>query len=205
MYPDYLLQRLATGPHKHKPFGTTTLTPLFPIRFPQTPLPPRLKAHQDIMINRLHLPIVYRVTFLTIEPFLALLGAMHAHMAPASFLAGFVPPPASSSSSLDPALHIVFTYLAATYVLVAFTLAVVLRATSELRVWNAVLLGVLVCDVLHLYGSLRALGPDVFWNPVRWRGQDWTNLGLLWSMAVLRVCFLMGLGIELGRKGKVRS
>lgn len=140
-----------------------------------------------------HIPLIYSAIFLTIEPFLALLGALQCYTAPNTFIKTFTLPP---YPPLPPSLDLIFSYLAATYFLLAFNLAITLRATNELGVWKTSLLGVLLCDVLHLYGSMRSLGVKNFWNPGRWRTEDWMNLGLLWSTAILRVFFLAGVGIE---------
>ena len=70
----------------------------------------------------------------------------------------------------------------------------VLRITSDPRIWRAVVFSILFSDVGHLYAAYLVLGP-AFWNMQEWRFQDWTNLGITWFGIALRVAFLCGVGM----------
>jgi hypothetical protein len=141
------------------------------------------------------IPLPYRLLFLYIEPFLALFGALLAHFDPAVYIR-------SMSPSAQPiASHqVIYDQLAGTYFLFAFNEAIVLRVVGDdVRIWKAMLLGILICDGLHLYGSWNALG-DGFWQPSTWRWEDWINLGSLWGQGAVRVLFLMDVGLKKGNK-----
>jgi hypothetical protein len=143
------------------------------------------------------IPLVYRFIFLYFEPFAAFMGAILLAVQPATFLNTMSPAATISASS-----KVIYDQLAATYTLFAWNEAVVLRlagttqAPLTLRVWKAMLLGILVCDALHLYGSWDALGADVFWSPAAWRWEDWVNLGSLWGQGAFRVAFLLNVGLQ---------
>jgi hypothetical protein len=144
------------------------------------------------------IPLVYRLLFTTLEPIAALFGAFLLLRNPAQFLATMSP-----SAALSASKKVIYDQLAATYTLMAWNQAVVLRLAGAsrddprtMRVWRGVMFGVLVCDAMHLYGSFEALGGDVFWSPARWRGEDWGNLAFLWAMAAVRLAFLFGLGLR---------
>jgi hypothetical protein len=103
----------------------------------------------------------------------------------------------------DAGHQVIFDNLAATYVLFAFNEAVVLRVTDDIRVWKAVIAGILCCDLVHLYASHNALGKDVFWNPQLWRQDDWVNDGTLYLGMVIRSLFLLGVGFTNPKTKKV--
>jgi hypothetical protein len=147
------------------------------------------------------IPFPYQLLFLYLEPFMAFMGAILLFRDPATFLNTMAPTAAVATSN-----KVIYDQLGATYTLFAWNEAIVLRVAgtrqepTTVKVWKAILLGVLVCDAIHLYGSWDALGGDVFWNPVAWRWQDWVNLGSLWAQGAIRVAFLLDTGLVKGSK-----
>ncbi|MCJ1317860.1 hypothetical protein MMC15_003187 [Xylographa vitiligo] len=139
------------------------------------------------------IPLPYRILLLYVEPIAAFNGAILAHWFPAYYLAG-MSPSATISTYSSPA-QVIFDQLAACYFLFAFNEAVVLRSTSDLRVWKAIVLGILICDLIHLYGTWEALGV-AFWDPKIWRFEDWVNLTMLYGPGGMRLAFLMGVGLK---------
>lgn len=106
------------------------------------------------------LPLPYRLFFLTVEPISTIVGAYYAHFQPLQYLqlTHFV----SSPTTLIPkSTTIVLSQLANLYLLFAINEALVLRCTSDLKVWRTLLFGLLIADLGHLY-SVRELGGDVY-------------------------------------------
>lgn len=136
-------------------------------------------------------PICLPGAFLYFEPFAALFGAVLLHFRPEIFLNTMSPVARYATDN-----QVIYDQLSATYTLFAFNEAVVLRITKDLRVWKALLVGILVCDAIHLYGSWAALGGAVFWDVRSWRAEDWANLGSLWGQGAFRVAFLAGIGLK---------
>lgn len=146
-----------------------------------------------------HIPAVYRVWHLYAEPFAALQGAVLAARSPLLYLS--VMSPQANLSHYQADVHqIVFDQLAATYFLFAFNQAVVLRiAGGNLPVWRAMVAGMLICDVLHLLGTARALGGwDGLLDVAGWRLFDWANVVLLLVPVAIRTAFLAGVGVKEG-------
>ncbi|MCJ1247381.1 hypothetical protein MMC30_004595 [Trapelia coarctata] len=135
----------------------------------------------------------YRLLMLYIDPILIFAGAVLQHFAPSFYLAHMSPH--STPSTYDPASQIVFDQLAASYVLFAWIEAVVLRSTNNLKVWKTVLLGILICDVLHLYGTWLTMG-SLFWDLGAWTGFNWINIGTLALFGATRMAFLIGVGLD---------
>ncbi|MCJ1263647.1 hypothetical protein MMC22_003517 [Lobaria immixta] len=147
------------------------------------------------------IPLPYRILLLYFEPLAALNGALIVHFFPSYYLLGMSP--TANSLSYDPASQIVYDQLAATYTLFAFNEAIVLRQTSELRVWKAMVLGILLCDLVHLYGSWNVMGTQMFVRPWLWRIEDWVNLLMLYGPAAMRLGLLFEVGFVDGKgKGK---
>src|ERR1700761_307681 len=143
------------------------------------------------------IPTVYQLVFLYFEPLMAFMGSLILLLQPSVFLNAMSPTAALSASN-----KVIYDQLGATYTLFAWNEAIVLRIAgttqtpAAIKLWKAVLLGILVCDVIHLYGSCDALGWDVFWNPTIWRWEDWVNLGSLWGQAAVRLSFLFNIGLQ---------
>lgn len=147
------------------------------------------------------IPLPYRILLLYFEPVAALNGALITHFFPHHYLLGMSP--TATSSSYNAASQIVYDQLAACYVLFAFNEAVVLRVTSELRVWKAMVLGILLCDLVHLYGSWTVMGTEMFVSPWLWRMEDWVNLAMLYGPGAMRLGLLFEVGFANGKgKGK---
>ncbi|KAH6866041.1 hypothetical protein B0T10DRAFT_82638 [Thelonectria olida] len=145
------------------------------------------------MMNQpaLNVPFAYRALFLYFEPIGAFVGALLLLFRPASFLNVMAP---AANYATDN--QIIYDQLAATYILFAFNEAIILRTTNDLRVWRRILIGILMCDAIHLYGSWAALGGTVFWDPHNWRPEDWVNLVSLWGQAAVRLAFVAGVGLK---------
>jgi hypothetical protein len=141
--------------------------------------------------KKLKIPFAYRALFLYFEPLAALSGALLLHFRPEVFLNTMSP-----VAKYAPDNQVIYEQVAATYTLFAFNEAVILRITNDLRIWKALLIGILICDAIHLYGSWVALGGAIFWDIRSWRAEDWANLGTLWGQAAVRVAFLAGIGLK---------
>lgn len=137
----------------------------------------------------------YTLFFLYVEPISAIVGAYFAHCLPATYL---LLTHAESAPSLGHKLPISTTVtlsqLANLYLLFAINEGLVLRATSDLRVWRTLLFGLLVADVGHLY-SLKDLGHEAYWHFWTWNAMAWGNVGFVYMGAMTRIAFLLGLGV----------
>ena len=139
------------------------------------------------------IPWPYRLFFLYIEPISTLVGAYFAHFQQAYYM-GQTYSTATGLLGVSTRESIVLSQLANLYL--AFTLneALVLRATTDRRVWSALLLVLLIADCGHVY-SVKAVGLDVYYEFWKWTAMYWGNLGFVYLGATLRTCFLLGIGL----------
>ena len=140
------------------------------------------------------IPLFYRLFLLYIEPFFSLLGAYHAFCLPNTYLE-LTDKASAPSWSVPLGTHVALRQLGNLYLLFTLNEAIVLRATSDVRVWKAMLIGLLIADIGHLYSCLP-LGLDVYWNVSRWSAMDWGNIAFVYCGAAIRIAFLSGLGFS---------
>ncbi|KKY37030.1 hypothetical protein UCDDA912_g02980 [Diaporthe ampelina] len=138
----------------------------------------------------------HRILFLYAEPFAALYGALLVARAPLKYL--YLVHPAAPAH-YHPSLQVVLDQLAATYFLFAFNQAVVLRVAGDgpggLRVWTAMICGMLLCDLLHINAAGNALGWGFLLHPAGWRFEEWMVMVPTYGFAAARVAFLLGFGV----------
>lgn len=158
-------------------------------------MPPNPKP-QPQQTGTFSLPLVYRLFFLFIEPISALAGAYYAHFHQRDYLLLTDASSAPAPTSIPTATSVVLSQLANMYLLFALNEALVLRSTSDLRVWKTVLSVLLLADLGHLY-SVKALGVDIYlpWNVTRWNAIDWGNIPFVYLGASMRVAFLADVGV----------
>jgi hypothetical protein len=141
------------------------------------------------------LPAIYSAFFLFFEPLSTIIGAYYAHFRPLEYLQ--LTHSASSPTSLSTlplSTQVGLSQLANLYLLFAINEALVLRSTSDLRVWKTLLFGLLLADFGHLY-SVKELGTSVYWDVRAWNKMDWGNVGFVYAGAAMRFCFLFGVGM----------
>lgn len=150
------------------------------------------------------IPLIYKAFFLYIEPLSTIVGAYYAWFQPQYYLdlthhasaPGFFGVPIGTEVALRQLANLYF----------AFTLneALVLRATSDLRVWKTLLFGLLIADFGHLY-SCFPLGSSYYYDYQNWNAIAWGNIAFVYCGATLRTCFLLGFGMGTGRKVEVKG
>ena len=146
------------------------------------------------------IPLFYRYFFLWIEPASALVGAYYAFFQQQAYL-NLTHAPSAPLTGISLSSQIVLNQLANLYFLFALNEGLVLRATSDPKVWRILLFGLLVADFGHLY-SVSPLGTEVFWNLRNWNAIDWGNVGFVYVGACTRISFLLGIGLPDGKKSK---
>lgn len=144
-------------------------------------------------------PAPYRLLFLYIEPLSTLVGALYAHFFQSLYLE--LTHAESAPRTIPLGTQIVLTQLSNLYLLLCANEALVLRATTDLKVWRVFLFGLLMADLGHLY-SVHPVGTWVYWQWWRWNAIDWGNVPFVYFLAVSRLLFLANVGLK---KGDVRQ
>jgi hypothetical protein len=150
-----------------------------------------------------HIPFFpYQLFLLYVEPVSTVAGAVAAHFFPTLYL-NLTDPfnTYKSVSSVPLSTRIALSQLANLYLLFTLNEALVLRVTSDVRVWRTILFGLLVADFGHIF-SVYPRGMSIYWSVWSWNAIDWGNLGFVYLGATIRICFLLGVGMSESRIGK---
>lgn len=134
-------------------------------------------------------PFIYLLWHLYIEPVLALGGVYHLHFAPREYFT-FMPSTAGYSASSQ----IVYDQLASAYLFFAFVEGVLMRVVDDRRTWRYIVFGLLLCDLGHCYAAWGEMGDKVF-GAEGWRGRDGVTNSLNVAPVVVRVAYLLGVGV----------
>jgi hypothetical protein len=132
----------------------------------------------------------YRFWFTTLDPIFSATVPLGALFAPALSVKSFAPP-----AALPPSIEatVLLTILSGFFCALILLEVYLLRARpNDLAVWNSVQAGTLIVDVHLLYTLAKVLGLD----PRTWRVEEWANVVFTSWVAVLRIVFLMGVGIK---------
>ncbi|KAF2684919.1 hypothetical protein K458DRAFT_388617 [Lentithecium fluviatile CBS 122367] len=140
-----------------------------------------------------YIPLAYRLLLFYIEPFFALNGSYLLLFKPAVFLHTF-----SANLAYAPSNQIIYDQLGAVYMLFAFNQAVVLRIAQDIRVWKAILVGILICDAVHFWAGMKLMVDDGNTSPLGWRPEDWVAVLALVIPGGMRIAFLCDVGIRYG-------
>src|SRR5271156_4096255 len=160
------------------------------------------RSNESSTGGRAIVPVFYRLFFLYVEPFSALLGAIVALDAQL-YLQLTHPGSSFPVNGVPIGTQVVLSQLANLYLLFAINEFLVLRSTSDLRVWRTLLLGLLIADFGHLY-SVSKLGLDIYWRIDHWSAIDWGNIAFVYVGALTRITFLLGVGFDVvGREARI--
>jgi hypothetical protein len=86
--------------------------------------------------------------------------------------------------------------LAAAYVFFAVVEGLVLRTTNEIQVWRTMIFALLVCDTGHLCATWAEMGTQGILSPWSWRAIDAMTMTTFVAPFVLRVAFLLEVGLK---------
>ena len=142
-------------------------------------------------------PLLYRLFFLLVEPLAALVGAYYAHFSQAEYLR--LTHVASAPDPIPLGTTIALSQLANLYLFFAINEALVLRSTSDIRVWKTVLFCLLIGDIGHLY-TVKELGVNIYWSVSEWNAIDWGNIPFVYLGASMRLAFLLNVGFGATKK-----
>ena len=130
------------------------------------------------------IPLLYRLFFLYIEPVATAVGAYYAALDQQAYMHLTLP---SVTTAISACESTVLYQLANLYFVFALNEALVLRATSDVRVWKVFLFGLLLADFGHLASVRGVMGWEVYYR----FGSGTACIG-----AILGLCML---GLRCGR------
>ena len=151
-----------------------------------------------------NIPLLYQIFLLWVEPVAVLAGAYYAWLKPSTYLEYTHAQSAPGLLGLPVATHVVLRQLGNLYVAFAINEALVLRVTNDLKVWRALLLGLLIADFGHLY-SCFPLGLKMYYDVGNWNAMAYGNYFFVYCGATTRICFLLGVGMGESKKARTKG
>ena len=133
--------------------------------------------------------LVYRVFFLYVEPLATVIAAFAAAFQQKLYLE-LTHFPTAPRGSIPISNSVVLNQLANLYFLFAINEGLVLRSTSDVKVWRAIIIALLIADLGHIW-SVHPLGYSIYWDVTNWNTIDWGNLGFVYLGALIRTSFLI--------------
>jgi hypothetical protein len=138
-----------------------------------------------------HVNTFYRVWFTWVDPIVLLLTLCTCIFNKTETLKLIVPEPLPP---IDALLSSLLHQAAALYGFMALMFAVLLRASSDPKVWRIVQAATLAVDVSLIVVGLVNLEQQGRLSLEMWRGIDWVNILFTVWVGLIRIGFLMGVG-----------
>ncbi|KAI4103873.1 MAG: hypothetical protein L6R37_003598 [Teloschistes peruensis] len=149
-----------------------------------------------------HIALPYRIMFLYFEPLAAFFGTYVNLTQPSSYLQSLSP--SATSTTYSPLTYPVYAQIAGHLLLFSWLQAVLLRSNASVQTWKIVLFGILMCDILHLYGDYVGLGATAFFDPRLWRWEEWVTFVMTYGPGAMRIAFCLEIGVG-EEKGKMKG
>jgi hypothetical protein len=142
----------------------------------------------------------YRLWFTWIDPLTLLLTSTTCFLDPAAALELIVP---AEVSAFVPAQATLLHQTGILYLFVGTMFAVLLRASTDLKVWRIMQAATLGVDVALIATMFVSLETQRRLELGKWRGMDFVNLGFTVWVASIRTAYLTGVGG--GRQGRANK
>jgi len=129
----------------------------------------------------------------TIEPLLAVLGALLTFRNPGEYISTMT----RNSATFTANTTFLYTQLGGGWLYFAFNEAVVLRLFDDLRLWRILCIGMLFSDVAYCHGVAQAAGGWAAWSTLgSWAREDWVVFWTTAPMVFVRILIVFGIGMK---------
>ncbi|OJK01307.1 hypothetical protein ASPACDRAFT_41569 [Aspergillus aculeatus ATCC 16872] len=145
------------------------------------------------------IPYIYRLVLTTIEPIIALSGALQSLVCPTVFMSSMT----RGAVPFVPEVGFLHTELGGAWLYFAFVEAVVLRVFDrDERLWRFLCAAMLLSDLAWCHSVAQAVGGWHIWLNVRiWSAEDhlmfWTSA----PITVMRILIVSGVGLQKADEG----
>lgn len=136
----------------------------------------------------------YRIWFTVIDPVVLVFTVLVYILRPSIILETSIPSSIVpyNTMSHNPLLH----QSAALYAFMAIIFGVLLRASSDIKVWKIIQFATLVVNCGLLVTMWAILKSQGRLDLSEWRDRDWFNTGFTVWVALIRIAFLGGVGVS---------
>lgn len=144
-------------------------------------------------------PFISRLIITTIEPVMALIGALMAIAAPQTYADTLT----RHSVTFTPDTAFLYTALGGSWLYFTFVEVVVLRAYDDLALWRLICTGMLLSDFAYMHSVAQAVGGWAAWSVLAdWTPEDWATFLSTAFTALPRILIVLGIGLRTTRGAK---
>jgi hypothetical protein len=135
-------------------------------------------------------PAFYRIFFTWLDPLVCIWGAYMDFFDPTLVLSSHIP-----NLPADIGHTMILRQRGGGMLNFGFISAVLLRYTTDLNIWRIVQFACLIVDFTEFWGGFGALGTQGRLDVGTWRVEDWATMGITGTATLVRMAFLMGIGL----------
>lgn len=148
------------------------------------------------------IPSSFRLTITTIEPLIAMSGAIQSLLSPNIFMSSMT----RDAVDFNPQMGFLHTELGGAWLYFAFIEAVVLRISDDERMWRFLCAGMLLSDFVWCHSVAQAVGGWRIWSDISiWSAEDhfmfWTSA----PIAIMRLLIVLGIAPRSTSHGSVKD
>ncbi|KAH6612409.1 hypothetical protein C7974DRAFT_322789 [Boeremia exigua] len=137
------------------------------------------------------IPSFYRIFFTIIDPLICLWGAYLDFHAPLTVLSSHI-----LSPTLDIGHKMILGQRGGHMLNCGLISGVLLRYTSDLKIWHIVEIGLLIVDFAYFPAAFGALNSQWRVLPETWRAEDWGAFVIMVVVTLVRLAFLARVGFR---------
>ncbi|KAF2683445.1 hypothetical protein K458DRAFT_419044 [Lentithecium fluviatile CBS 122367] len=145
-------------------------------------------------------PAFYRIFFTWLDPIICVWGAYMDFFDPTLVLSSHIP-----DLPHDIGHAMILRQRGGGMLNFGFISAVLLRYTTDTTIWRIVQFACLIVDFTYFWGAFGALSAQGRLAAATWRAEDWGAVAITGTATLVRVLFLMGVGLGSGKKAVKRS
>ncbi|KAK2054345.1 hypothetical protein LY76DRAFT_235931 [Colletotrichum caudatum] len=160
-----------------------------------------MASHRVVVKASAAVPGIYQLV-LTIEPILAVLGAVMVLHTPHQYLAGMT----RNQTPYAPDVQFLYTQLGGAWLYFAFIEGVVLRLFDDLSLWRVLCAGMLLSDAAYFHSTAQAVGGwDVWLDRSAWTVEDYSVFIASAPMLIVRCLIVLGVGIRVPKEAGAKQ
>jgi hypothetical protein len=137
-----------------------------------------------------NIPLFYRLFFTYFDPAICIWGASMDFFLPSLVLSSHIPHPHP-----DIGHSMILKQRGGGMLNFGFISAVLLRYTTDIKVWNIVQTACFIVDVAYFWSVYEVLSVQGRLGVSTWRAEDWGSVGITGLAGIVRGAFLLGIGL----------
>ncbi|ORY12093.1 hypothetical protein BCR34DRAFT_600849 [Clohesyomyces aquaticus] len=142
-------------------------------------------------------PLFYTLFFTYLDPLICVWGAYMDFFDPALVLSSHIP-----NAIPDIGHAMILKQRGGGMLCFGLTSALLLRYTHDPTIWQIMQSAFLLVDITYFWAAWGALEAQSRLQLQSWRAEDWGSLGITGVATLVRVAYMLGVGVTRGKGGR---